>query len=135
MSGVLATWMLELGDYGFLFFHTVLVLFNMFGWLVKSWRKLHLIVIGLTFVSWFLLGFWYGWGYCILTDWHWRILAEKGETGMPDSYISYLLVRFFGLELPDLWVDILTVGIAFNALILSIYYNFFATTKGHQISR
>ena len=125
----MTTWMLELGDYGFLLFHTILVLFNMFGWLVKGWRKMHLIVIGLTFASWLVLGFWYGWGYCILTDWHWRILAEKGETDIPDSYISYLLVRFFGLKLPDLWVDMMTVGVAVLALIMSLYYNFFAHTK------
>src|SRR5690606_26267869 len=93
---------LQLIDYFFVVFHTALILFNLLGWIWKPTRKAHLIVISLTFASWGILGIWYGWGYCPLTDRHWEILYQLGETSLPDSYISYLLQRMLDLHLPDL---------------------------------
>jgi hypothetical protein len=36
-----------------------------------------LIVLSLTAVSWDF-GIWYGYGYCLFTDWHWRIRELLG---------------------------------------------------------
>ncbi|MEX0882436.1 MAG: DUF2784 domain-containing protein, partial [Cyclobacteriaceae bacterium] len=115
---------LNILDYFFLVFHTCLILFNVLGWLWPKTRKFHLIIIGLTFVSWLLLGVVYGWGYCFLTDWHWRVLAAKGKTGLPNSYISYLLDTYFGLVPPANLVDLVTVLVAVLALLLSLKLNF-----------
>ena len=117
--------MLQIADYFFLIFHALLIAFNLFGWIPKRWRKAHLVVILLTFASWFGLGIWYGWGYCPFTDWHWDILRQLGHYNLPPSYVSYLFQRVLGITLPHQWVDILTVGLAVIALILSIKVNFF----------
>jgi len=112
-------------DYFFLAFHSALVLFNLFGWIWKSLRKWHLAIISLTFASWGILGIWYGWGYCPLTDWHWDILHSLGEDNLPNSYISYLLQRLLAIRVPDRWVDMLTLGLALLALAASVKVNFF----------
>ncbi|TVR81082.1 MAG: DUF2784 family protein [Chitinophagaceae bacterium] len=112
-------------DYFFLIFHFILILFNLFAWIWKPLRKAHLIVLGLTFASWFILGIWYGWGYCPLTDWHWTILREMGEVGLPGSYVTYLIDRLIGIRLSDTLTEVLTIGLAFIALIISIKVNFF----------
>ena len=115
---------LDIADYFFLTFHSSLIIFNLFAWIWKPLRKWHLITISLTFVSWIFLGIWYGWGYCPLTDWHWEILRKKGITGLPNSYISYLLERLLGLNMSPQVVDILTFSLAFIALLISIFVNF-----------
>ncbi|WP_194775004.1 DUF2784 domain-containing protein [Pararhodonellum marinum] len=115
---------LNIADIFFVVFHSVLVLFNLFAWIWRPLRKWHLWTIGLTLGSWVVLGYWYGWGYCPLTDWHWDILREKGVKNLPNSYISYLLQRLLGLHLPDQTVDILTVGTTLTALVASIWINF-----------
>lgn len=118
-----------MADYFFVLFHTGLILFNLFGWIWKPLQKWHLLTISLTFASWLGLGIWYGWGYCPLTDWHWDILFLLGEKELPNSYVSYLFQRLLGLDLPDLIVDVLTVSMAFLALLASVWVNFFAKGK------
>ncbi|HMB63582.1 MAG TPA: DUF2784 domain-containing protein [Eudoraea sp.] len=93
-------------------FHTILILFNLFGWLYVRTRRLHLITILATFGSWGLLGAWKGWGYCFLTDWHYEVLRRLGEHEMPSSYIALLVLKMTGwLPDPEL-VNALTVGLA-----------------------
>jgi len=83
-------------DYFFVIFHTALIFFNLFGWANKKTRKWNLITLLLTLSSWVILGIFWGWGYCPLTDWHWSILNQLGETNLPNSYITYLMERLFG---------------------------------------
>ncbi|EKB49083.1 hypothetical protein B879_02270 [Cecembia lonarensis LW9] len=120
---------LDIGDYFFTVFHSLLILFNLFAWIWKPLRKWHLWTISLTFSSWIILGIWYGWGYCPLTDWHWEILRQKGVYNLPNSYISYLLARILKLELPAKTVDLLTLVLALAALIISIWVNFLKKPK------
>ena len=117
---------LLLADLFFTLFHTSLILFNLFGWLWKSLRKWHFLVIVLTFLSWGLLGIWYGLGYCPLTDWHWDILSKRGVTDLPNSFVGYVLGRFFGWDISADLVDLLTLIFALIALGFSIKVNFFA---------
>jgi hypothetical protein len=123
---------LQFADYFYLVFHSALILFNLFGWMWKPLWKWHFATISLTFASWILLGFWYGWGYCFLTDWHWNILYKMGVGLLPNSYISYLLQRLLGIQLPDLWVDVLTLSLALLALAASIKVNFFQSRKNEE---
>lgn len=115
---------LLLADYFFLVFHTGLIVFNLTGWIWKPFRKWHLACILLTFVSWGILGIWYGLGYCPLTDWHWEVLRQRGESDLPDSYISYLLKRIVGLSPRGEIVDAFTLVFALVALLLSLRVNF-----------
>ena len=104
-------------DYFFLFFHSLLILFNLFGWIWRKTRKLHWLVLGLTLFSWFIMGFYYGWGYCLLTDWHWDVLSELGERPTQNAYVQYLLDRIFNWEVSRHFSDIATiVGLLFGLL-------------------
>lgn len=120
---------LHIANCFFYAFHTVLIFFNLFGWLFPRLRKLNLISLLITFGSWFLLGFWKGWGYCFLTDWHYRILRSLGEQHMPSSYIAFLIGKLTGYLPPTNLVDILTVGLACLALICSLWVNFRKSRK------
>ncbi len=116
------TWF-EFLDIFFFVFHLALVVFNLFGWIWKKTRFWNLIALLLTLASWFLLGLFYGIGYCPLTEWHWQILRELGETGLPSSYINYLIFRITGQTLPARLVDNITVIAAFIAFVLSLTLN------------
>jgi hypothetical protein len=114
---------LHLANSFFYVFHTALILFNLLGWLYPRTRKLNLITLLATFGSWGLLGFWKGWGYCFLTDWHYQVLRALGEKGMPSSYIAFLIEKITGLSLAPGLVNTLTVSLALLALVFSVWVN------------
>lgn len=105
-------------DYFFVVFHLTLTLFNSLGWIWKKTRKLNLITLLLTGGSWFLLGIFYGFGYCPLTDWHWQVLHELGIYDLPFSYLEYLAERLTGLNFQTELVDTLTL-ILFSVFLLT----------------
>ena len=117
--------MYELLHIFFLVFHSFLILFNLFGWVWKPLRKANLVTLLLTGLSWFLLGIFYGIGYCPLTDWHYQILYELGKINLPNSYIQYLLEAFFSVSVSQNITDTWTMILFFVALVCSIYVNFF----------
>ncbi len=110
-------------DIFFVTFHTALIFFNLFGWIWKKTRRLNLITLLLTGGSWFILGIFYGIGYCPLTDWHFRVLEKLGKTGLPQSYISYLVERLTGLHFSPELVSALTLAFFLAALALSVFVN------------
>ena len=110
-------------DILFVVFHTLLVGFNMLGWAWRRTRRLHLITISATLLSWFGLGVAYGWGYCPLTDWHWDVKRALGETGLPASWMEYYLDLVTGLDWSAALVDGLVIGSALAALMLSVVLN------------
>jgi hypothetical protein len=110
-------------DIFFTVFHTVLVLFNLFGWIWKKTRVANLITLLLTAGSWVILGIFYGWGYCPLTDWHFSILRNLGYTDLPDSYLSFLFTRLTGLPIDQSLVDTVTLWGLIIALAISLYLN------------
>ena len=116
--------MLKLLD-GLLFVtHLVVITFNLTGWIWQNTRKLHLVVLSLTLFSWLVLGFWYGFGYCFLTDWEWEIKRRLGETDLPNSFIQYLSNNVLGLNFSSGLVDGLTGGFFLAAIVLSLGMNF-----------
>jgi hypothetical protein len=115
--------MLKLVDFFFITFHTLLIIFNLFGWIFRKTRKLNLITLSLTCASWFILGIFYGLGYCPLTDWHFRILVKMGHTGLPASYIKYLADRLSGLDFDPRLINTVTLVSFLAAYAISIYFN------------
>jgi len=111
-------------DLGFIIFHTVLILFNLFGWIWKVTRSWNLATLLLTAFSWFGLGIWYGFGYCPCTHWHWMVRRELGYTDMPNSYIKFLIHQLTGLNIDAAVVDMGTAIFFFLALVTSFYVNF-----------
>ncbi|MFC3417819.1 DUF2784 family protein [Algoriphagus hitonicola] len=108
----------------FFVFHGVLILFNLFGWLVERFRFWNLITLSATAGSWFILGIWKGWGYCPCTDWHWEVREQLGLPIETNSYIDFLLRQLLGLELPIQVVDGGTLIIFLICFVASIWVNF-----------
>ncbi len=120
---------LHLIDYFFVVFHTLLIFFNLTGWIWKQTRKLHLVTVLLTGGSWLILGLFYGLGYCPLTDWHFTVLVKLGAHDLPLSYIQYLIERLTGADLSAQLIDIATLVGYLLVLALSIYFNFFSSKQ------
>lgn len=114
---------LKIIDVFFIGFHTILILFNVFGWLVPRWRFANFISLSLTAFSWFILGIWFGWGYCICTDWHWQIRDMLGYSNMSSSYIHFLILELANIEMSAKLVDAYTAIVFFAAFLISIYLN------------
>ena len=123
--------MLTILDVFLFVLHIAVILFNLTGWIWKRTRRLHLWVVGLTAASWFVLGIWYGWGYCFLTDWHWSVKRQLGQRDLPNSFVQYFF-DVVGISVAPTTTDVIT-GVSFSiAIVLAIYSNFFrkASTTG-----
>jgi hypothetical protein len=104
-------------------FHIALIFFNLFGWIPGKFRKWNLISLSLTAFSWFVLGIFYGFGYCFLTDWHWQVREKIGYSTESNSYIHFLITELAGISIDEEHVDVLTGIFFFFAFALSIYVN------------
>ena len=111
-------------DIFFIVFHSLVVFFNLFGWIWRKTRKLNLGTLLLTAASWFILGIFYGIGYCPLTDWHWAVLHKLGKSNLPGSYIKYIADRITGLNFDPTVVDTFTSCLFGSAFICSVFVNF-----------
>lgn len=127
--------MLAFLDIAFIIFHTALIVFNGVGWMFPAFRKWHLVSISLTAFSWFGLGFWFGWGYCICTDWHWQIRQHLGIETISNSYIHYLIFKATGLNLSVLLVDAVTVVLFFAIAAISIRLNLKDNRNVNELTR
>ncbi len=95
----------------------------MFLWIWQRTRKVHLVVILATAFSWFVMGIWYGWGYCFLTDWEWDIKRQLGENDLPNSFIHYLANNTLSLNISAEILDGLTLVVFIIAFFLSVILN------------
>jgi hypothetical protein len=118
-----------LANYFFFGFHIALICFNLFGWIPKRTRKWNLLSLGLTAFSWVILGIFYGLGYCFLTDWHWQVREKLGYTTESNSYIHFLVTELFNIKVKENLVDTLTAIFFISAIVLSIFFNFFAKSR------
>lgn len=124
--------MLKLLDGLFTVLHLLIIGFNLLGWIWKETRIWHLVAVVITAASWFLLGIWYGWGYCLITDWQWQIKERLGETDLPASFIKYTLDQLTGRDHNASLIDTLTaVGFACAAG-MAVYVNLRKTGGGNE---
>lgn len=77
--------------------HIFLMIFILTGWLFQRVRLAHFLVVVLTGLSWLTIGQGNGFGNCMLTEWHWQILRNLGETDHPETYAQYLFERITGI--------------------------------------
>jgi len=110
-------------DYFFVVFHGCLTLFNLSGWVWRKTRRIHLVSICMTMLSWFGLGVFYGWGYCPCTEWHWQIKYKLGETDLPYSYVKYYVDKLTGFSWNPLAVDATVVILGILAFGLSCWFS------------
>lgn len=116
--------MLHAADLFFLIFHTVWTLFTISGWIFPRTRKIHLIALGLTAFSWFILGIWYGIGFCFCTQWHWEVRKLLGRPIRSHSYIHFLIREITGWNPDPRMVDVLVMTIFVLTVIFTVCVNF-----------
>lgn len=117
--------MLHAGDIALTLVHLIIIVFNLFGWIFPATRRAHFICIILTAFCWFILGIWFGWGYCPVTDWQWHIKEKLGETNLPGSFITYYANKITGRHFSDAFINIITLVLFVLAAVISVYVNFF----------
>jgi hypothetical protein len=105
--------------------HLLVIGFNLFGWIWPRTRKAHLVCVLLTAASWLVLGIWFGWGYCPITDWQWDVKHKLGEQNLPNSFIKYYADKLAGKEFDTGFIDTVTAVSFAVAGLLSLYVNFF----------
>jgi hypothetical protein len=105
-------------------FHVSIVLFNLFGWIPRATRKANVITILLTAASWFILGIWYGIGYCPVTEWQWQVKEKLGEQNLPSNFIEYIAEKWTGHDFDPGFVSIVIAVCFVLAVLASIYVNF-----------
>jgi len=106
------------------FAHFALIGFNLFGWISPRTRKAHLITVAATAFSWFVLGIWFGWGYCPITHWQWNVKKQLGETNLPNSFIKYYADKISGKDIDALIVDRVTLIVFLTVIVLTVFLNF-----------
>jgi hypothetical protein len=89
--------------------HISIIVFAMTGWMFPAFRLAHLVLILLTLGSWFILGRWFGRGYCPVSDWHWKMKAALGGGRPSGTYIHQLLQGLTGRRLDSSAVDRMVV--------------------------
>ncbi len=62
-------------------------------------------------------------GFFPLTEWHWQVLRKMGETGLPESYVQYILDRLMGISVTTSFADRITLPGWLIPTILSVYLN------------
>ena len=104
-------------------FHTVLILFNVFGWIPKRTRRLNLACLFVTAVSWFVMGLWRGIGYCVVTDWHWQVRRALGIHDAEGSFLELFIRKVTGWHAPPNLVAFSAAAIFLAAITASIIVN------------
>jgi hypothetical protein len=109
----------------FFVFHTALILFNVLGWAWAKTRRWNLITLLATAFSWGVMGLWKGVGYCLCTEWHWRVREAMGIRETSSSYIVLLTREVSGWDPPVplangaagiVFIGCLTLSCGLNAL-------------------
>jgi hypothetical protein len=73
--------------------------------------------------SWFVLGIWYGFGFCPCTEWHWQVRIALGHDDMPRSYTKFLVDSLTGLDVNAVLMDTMTLVLFLLALFASVMAN------------
>ena len=104
--------------------HLAIIFFNLFGWVFLRTRRLHFVFVVLTAASWFVLGIWFGMGYCPVTDWQWNVKEQLGERNLPSNFVEYFAEKITGYDFREQLVNTV-IGVCFAAAaLLSVYVNF-----------
>jgi len=97
-------------------------------------RIVHLLTVAATAFSWFVLGIWFGWGYCPITHWQWNVKKQLGETNLPNSFIKYYADKISGKDIDPIIVDRATL-IVFLAVIVLTTFLYFVDRKRKVVGK
>jgi hypothetical protein len=110
-------------DVAFFVLHAALIVFNMVGWAFRATRKWQLATLTLTAASWFVMGYWKGWGYCVCTDWHFAIRQARGFEEYDATYVQLLVRVLSGYGLSDAFAQNLAAAVFVAILIGTVWAN------------
>src|SRR5512142_2195328 len=99
--------------------HLGIIIFFLFGWMIRETRPAHYALTLLILLSWYGLGAFRGFVYCIITDIQWRIKKQLGNKPSTEYYIKYLIDNITGLDTRANIVNGVTTYAYFIILILS----------------
>ena len=105
-------------------FHLIFIVFVLIGWFFKKLRLIHFYSVLVVAISWFVLGLYYGFGYCPITDYHWRIKEMRGEYNLPYSFIEYIIEKPTGLDVSTDLVNYATLGLFLSVFVISVYFRY-----------
>ena len=103
--------------------HISIILFCVAGWLFPPARPWHLMLCAMILASWFGVGAWKGWGYCLVTDLQWRLLRRAGEPSPPFGYMPMLWQRLTRRAVDARRIDQVTQGVFYLATLVSLWVN------------
>ena len=109
----------EFLNVAFFAFHTAWIALTCGGWAWRRARAAQLAAVALTALSWFGFGFWYGWGYCPFTDWHWQVRARLGYQD-PPSYVQLLINVLTGIDLSSRVANTIAIAALATAAALGV---------------
>ena len=104
--------------------HIFIAVFCVIGWLHPDTRIYNLVLVVLIALSWFGIGIFRGFGYCLVTDIQWRIKQRLGEKLTTDSFIKYELDNLLGRELDENRINHFTQISFYLSAMASIYTNY-----------
>jgi len=113
----------------FFVFHSFWILLVLFGWMNIRTLKINLLAIILTAVSWIGLGYWYGWGYCFCTDWHWQVRHKLGIVDQTNNYVHLLVSKVTGIDFSPGTMMIIVGSVFLISTIISVSLNLRTWTK------
>ncbi len=111
--------MLKIIDVGFHLVHLSIIFFFLFGWLFETTQLAHFILSLFILLSWFGLGFIFGFGYCLVTDLQWRIKRRLNREPSAKLYIKYMLDKMMGWNSNPSVVNRVTIYVFFGIFSLS----------------
>lgn len=81
--------MLAALDYALAAIHVAFILSFLLLWIPRSTSRVHGYVVLVTALSWFGVGLFKGFGYCVLTDLEWHVKRARGIRHIPGSFLKY----------------------------------------------
>ncbi|MFH1075281.1 MAG: DUF2784 family protein, partial [Pseudomonadota bacterium] len=94
--------------------------FFLVGWLFETMRLVHFILSFLILISWYGLGWFRGFGYCLVTDIQWKIKKLLKKEPSTEFYIKYIVDKTIGMDTNPNIINRMTTCIYFSILIISI---------------
>lgn len=99
--------------------HLSIIFFFLFGWLFEKMRLPHFILSILILLSWFGLGAFFGFGYCLVTDIQWKIKRRLKQEPTTEFYVKYMIDKVTGLDTNPSVINGMTTYIYWGILIIS----------------
>jgi len=113
----------KVSDLALVVIHGVIIIFTLFGWILPATRLAHLCWIVVTLCCWYVLGIWFGMGYCPVTDLQWRLKKKMGIGRPEKTFVQFWLERITRRAWTIRGADCLTEGITMVSGAISLALN------------